>query len=275
MHRTDRPDNPHGGVLIAAKKDLELHDIQSNKDLELICGTIKISKQKKMVISSYYRLPTHSDESYLKRAYDQISKHTASRKSAFILGGDFNVPDVSWKDNSITSSKHYSDARLFADDCLLYRHITSSHDQALLQEDLSALEKWEETWQMKFHPDKCMVIRISTNRKQILKTNYRIHGHTLEVVDSSKYLGVTIGENLAWKKHIDNTVNKANRNLGFIRRNLGDCTAAVKAAAYSMLVRLVLEYSSTVWDPHQSSDIHNLEQVQRRAARFVHHNYTE
>ena len=79
----------------------------------------------------------------------------------------------------------------------------------------------------------------------------------------------------AWKKHIDNTVNKANKTLGVIRRNLGDCTAPVKAAAYSTLVRPVLEYSSTVWDPHQSSEIHNLEQVQRRAARFVHNNYTE
>ena len=97
----------------------------------------------------------------------------------------------------------------------------------------------------------------------------------MEVVDSSKYLGVTISEDLAWKKHIDNTVNKANRTLGFIRRNLGDCTAPVKAAAYSTLVRPVLEYSSTVWDPHQSSETHNLEQMQHRAARFVHHNYTE
>ena len=122
---------------------------------------------------------------------------------------------------------------------------------------------------------KCTVIRISTNKKQILKTNYHIHGHTLEVVDSSKNLGVTISEDLTWKKHIDNTVNKANKTLGFIRRNLGDCTAPVKAAAYSTVVRPVLEYSSTVWDPHQTSDIHNLEQVQRRAARFVHRNYTE
>ena len=63
--------------------------------------------------------------------------------------------------------------------------------------------------------------------------------------------------------------------LGLIRRNLGDCTAPVKAAAYSTVVRPVLEYSSTVWDPHQTSDIHNLEQVQRKAARFVHRNYTE
>ena len=36
-----------------------------------------------------------------------------------------------------------------------------------------------------------------------------------------------------------------------------------------------LEYSSTVWDPHHNRDIHNLEQVQRRAARFVSRDYTE
>ena len=108
MHRNDRPDQPHGGVLIAAKKDLELHDIQSSKDFELISGTIKSSKQKKMVISSYYRPLTHSDESYLKSAYDQISKlRRASRKSVFVQGQNLNVPDVSWNNNSIITSKHY------------------------------------------------------------------------------------------------------------------------------------------------------------------------
>ena len=78
-----------------------------------------------------------------------------------------------------------------------YRYVMSSQDPALLQEDLSELERWEDTWQMKFHPEKCMVIRI---KRHIIKTNYQIHGHTLEVVDSSKYLGVTISEDLTWKK---------------------------------------------------------------------------
>ena len=45
--------------------------------------------------------------------------------------------------NDLPESTSHSDARLFADDCLLYRHVTSSQDQALLQEDLSALERWE------------------------------------------------------------------------------------------------------------------------------------
>ena len=97
----------------------------------------------------------------------------------------------------------------------------------------------------------------------------------IECSRQQQVLGVTISEDLTWKKHIDNTVYKANKTLGFIRGNLGDCTAPVKAASYSTVVRPVLEYSSTVWDPPQTSDTHNLEQVQNRAARFVHRNDTE
>lgn len=166
----------------------------------------------------------------------------------------------------------YSDARLFADDCLLYRHISNSQDSALLQQDLSALERWEEIWQMKFHPEKCSVIGINPNRRHIIDTSYHIHGHTLEVIDSSKYLRVTISEDLSWKKHIDTTVNKANMTFGFVRRNLSDCSPAVKSAAYTTMVRPGIEYSSSVWDPHMTKEIHSLEQVQRRAARFVHRN---
>ena len=95
---------------------------------------------------------------------------------------------------------------------------------------------------MKVHPEKCTVIRISTNRRHIIKTNFQIHGHSLEIVNSCKYLGI----DLTRRKHIESTVNKANKTLGFIRRNLGYCTTLVKSAAYTTLVRPVLEYSSTV-----------------------------
>ena len=41
-----------------------------------------------------------------------------------------------------------SDVRLFADDCLLYRHIRNDEDAAALQKDLTSLQQWEEAWQM-------------------------------------------------------------------------------------------------------------------------------
>ena len=39
------------------------------------------------------------------------------------------------------------------------------------------------------------------------------------------------------------------------------------------LVRPTLEYASSVWDPYQQNDIHRLEMVQRRAARYITNRY--
>ena len=36
-----------------------------------------------------------------------------------------------------------------------------------------------------------------------------------------------------------------------------------------------MEYASTVWDPSNQKKIKSIEQVQKRAARFVHNNYTD
>ena len=47
----------------------------------------------------------------------------------------------------------------------------------------------------------------------------------------------------------------------------------VKEAAYKELVRPVLEYGSSVWDPHTHGLQEELEKVQNRAARFVTGNY--
>ena len=72
--------------------------------------------------------------------------------------------------------------------------------------------------------------------------------------------------------HITNIHTKANRTLGFLRRNLFSCPQDVKKAAYKGLVRPVLEYGSSVWDPHTKQE--ELEKVQNHAARFVTRNYT-
>ena len=40
-------------------------------------------------------------------------------------------------------------------------------------------------------------------------------------------------------------------------------------------MRSILEYSAVVWDPHLKKDIDQLEAIQRRAARFVHNDYSK
>ena len=125
---------------------------------------------------------------------------------------------------------------------------------------------------MRFNPAKCNIMRVSRKRSPFLHS-YTLSGQVLGEVEDTKYLGVTLSENLEWSKHITTTTTKANARLSFIKRNLKDCPKTLKELAYFSLVRSFTDYCSTVWDPHQKYNYDKLEMVQRRAARFVKSKY--
>ena len=163
--------------------------------------------------------------------------------------------------------------RLFADDCLIYSPIKNTGDQHALQNDLESLSEWAERWGMKFNTQKCHILRISRS-KTPLDFHYKLNNHTLIEVDNSSYLGVQISNDLTFTKHANCTVAKANRTLGFLRRNLHRCPKPLKETAYISMVRSVLEYGSTVWSPFIEKEKAALEFVQRRGARFVNKDYS-
>ena len=74
---------------------------------------------------------------------------------------------------------------------------------------------------------------------------------------------------ISWTDHISKIVAKANKSLEFLRRNLKTKVETAKAKAYNTIVRLSLEYATSVWCPWQKGLRDNLEAVQRRAARYV------
>ena len=126
---------------------------------------------------------------------------------------------------------------------------------------------------MKFHPDKCSVLRVTRSRTPKIH-DYKLHQHTLKAEDKTKDLGVTIDSKLCWNSHIDNVTKKANSSLAFLRRNLQISQKHIKANAYTTLVRPQLEYAASVWDPYTKEKQKQLEMVQRRAARYVFNNYS-
>ena len=166
-----------------------------------------------------------------------------------------------------------SEIRLFADDCVCYREIKDIEDTLKLQQDIDRLGIRARKWGMTFQPVKCNIMQL-TNKHNKIQASYTLEGTVLENVDSIKYLGVTITSDLKWNSHIRNVCSKANRTLGFLRRNLFSCTQDVKEAANKSMVRPILEYGSTVWDPHCNGLNDELENVQKRAARFVTRNYS-
>ena len=171
------------------------------------------------------------------------------------------------------SSDIESEIRLFADDCVCYREIKDEKDTMKLQRDIDRLGSWARKWGMRFQPVKCNMMQLTRKRIKKIHASYTLEGTNLENVESIKYLGVTITSDLRWNTHVSNVCTKANRTLGFLRRNLYSCPQEVKEAAYKGLVRPVLDYGSSVWDPPGVVLQEELESVQKRAARFVTGNY--
>jgi hypothetical protein len=176
--------------------------------------------------------------------------------------------------NDLPEYPTHSKIRLFADDCVIYRKISSQADCETLQDDLQQLESWENTWKMEFNPSKCFTLNITRKRNKI-SYNYILRGSELQNVKKTDYLGVTIQSDMRWNSHIDKVVNKANRSLGMIRRNIRTNCQQTKETAFNSLVRPNLEYACSAWDPHQKCYINKIQAVQRRGARYVynrHHN---
>ena len=127
-----------------------------------------------------------------------------------------------------------------------------------LQQDLYSAARRE--------ADTCTKHTAPSPKSPLPQHNYILHNYILESVTSAKYLGITLQSNLKWNLHFDNIISNGNKSLGFLKRNLSVSNTDIKSRAYQALVRPKLEYSCSVWDPHNNEYKKKIEMVQRQRA---------
>ena len=156
----------------------------------------------------------------------------------------------------------------------MYCKITEN-GMSTLQEDLNKLQIWSDTWLLKFHPDKCKVLKVhkgnKTNaRKYYMKTlDSEIEEKELEQVKSEKDLGIITDDILSFAEHIQTKVNKATKIMGLIRRSFMFMDAEMFRKLFTAMVRPHLEYGQVIWSPIKKKDIISIENVQRRASKSI------
>ena len=99
VERRDRPNDPHGGVFIAARKDLVLvRESNLETECELLWCNIHITGCKTLHIGAYYR-PHVGDENSLQELDKSLSLINPAHD--ILLGGDFNFPGWDWKNKTL------------------------------------------------------------------------------------------------------------------------------------------------------------------------------
>jgi hypothetical protein len=161
--------------------------------------------------------------------------------------------------------------KLYADDAKLYHTVNNQAGAIELQEDLDQLDRWSANWLLRFHPEKCSVIRIGA--KEVPEWEYQLNSEngrvSLRRENEIKDLGVFVDSKLLFKNEIASRVKKANSIMGVIRRTFTYLDEKMFCLLFKALVRPHLEYSAPVWTPFHKTDNDKLESVQRRATKLV------
>ena len=84
-------------------------------------------------------------------------------------------------------------------------------------------------------------------------------------------MGVIVDNKLSFKEHVANCTAKANRIIGLIRRSFDYLTERTFVLLFKSMVRPLLEYGNSVWDPVLKSLMNEIEDVQRRATKTLSH----
>lgn len=92
----------------------------------------------------------------------------------------------------------------------------------------------------------------------------------LNSISSIKNLGITLTHNLNFQEHIERTVKKSLRVLGYVKRHSSEFKNVDSLKLfYCVLVRCILEYRSPIWIPYTNSNIEIIEGVQKRFLSFA------
>ena len=107
---------------------------------------------------------------------------------------------------------------------------------------------------MPFNDNKCHAI-----------ASYKLGSTSLEWVEETKYLGVTIQTNLKF----EHKTRQASKVIGIVKFTLYDAPRQARLLAYTSLCHPILEHADAVWDPSLKKTITDIEMVQNLAVRFI------
>ena len=135
---------------------------------------------------------------------------------------------------------------------------------------------WSHEWKLRFKESKCALLRFS-KRDPPFNINYYINGFELPSTLIHKDLGLMVSHDLSWHTHydIDYLASRAYKTIGVLRRNFSSTDSiSKKKLQYISVVRSQLTYCSQIWKHYLIKDIVKLENIQRKATKYILNNYS-
>ena len=145
-----------------------------------------------------------------------------------------------------TTSSNISTS-LFADDSAIWTSGRNTQQlEKILKPRVEEIVSWCNRWGFKLNENKTTAVIFSNSRiARNTSINIDINGKTIATAKTAKFLGLTFDQQLTWKPHINNIVDKTKKKINLLRSITGQRWGANKATLlriYRTLIRPKIEY---------------------------------
>ena len=167
-----------------------------------------------------------------------------------------------------------SNVKLFADNTSMFSVVRDPiNTSQKLKNDLDKGSLWANKWKMSFNPDpskQAKEIIFSGKINKVYHLPILLNNSTIHQISSQKHLRIHLDEELTFKHHINEKINKANKGIGIIRKLNNILPRSVLLTIYRSFVRPHLEYDDVMYDqPENESFSSKIESVQYNASLVI------
>ena len=142
-----------------------------------------------------------------------------------------------------------------------------------LNSDLSKISNWAFQERMSFTPDPSKQAQELIFSRKIQKTchpSIYFNDKSVKQAPSQKHLGLILDTNLNFLEHLNNILNKINKNIGLLRKLQNILPLESLLTIYKSFVRPHLDYGDVIYDQHYNNSFHQkLESIQYNAALAI------
>ena len=172
--------------------------------------------------------------------------------------------------NDIFDLKITGKLYIYADDtCIVFENPNPEKLQTQINKDLELVERWytnnlltineEKTNYMLFDPNK--------NKRNII---IKINNKNITKVTQTKYLGITLQDDMKWNIHIDNLIQTNCKKIAILRHIQKFVPKSLKKSLYHALFTSKISYLINVWGNTTERNIDKLQTQQNKVLKALY-----
>jgi hypothetical protein len=177
--------------------------------------------------------------------------------------------------NDLPDNVHLGTCNMFADDTVVYISGNNHEEvQNRLQECIDDAAGWYSKNNLLLNSKKSnsMIIHPARDKyKQKLKID--IYGESIEHIERTDYLGVSIDNTLTWKAQISKLCKALGSKIAHLKYLRASANKQILLYIYNTHIQPIIDYGITIWGCAPKVEINRIQRLQNMCARIILGNF--